>query len=80
MNQWKGENDRRKYFMVNVHESMWPDQVRKLVPLALQSDVFPTAWQPLHKSACKPVQICLVQTLLNVNMQAALNMHTLQVS
>ena len=24
LNQRKGENDRRKYFMINLHERMWP--------------------------------------------------------
>ena len=39
LDQWKGENDRRKDFMINFHESGWPDRVSNPVPLTPKSDV-----------------------------------------
>ena len=38
-----GENDRRKDFMINFHESMWLDLVLNSVPLTPQSDAQSTA-------------------------------------
>ena len=42
LNQQKGENDRRNYFMINLHESMWPDWGSNQQPLDAQSDLLPT--------------------------------------
>ena len=36
LNEGKGENDRRNYFMINLHESMWPDRGLNRPPLDLQ--------------------------------------------
>ena len=43
LNQRKGENDRRNYFMVNYHDSMWPDRGSNQRRLDSQSDSLPTA-------------------------------------
>ena len=47
LNQW---NDHRKDFMIDFHESMWPDQVWNLVPLTPKSEVLPTA--PCGPASC----------------------------
>ena len=49
-NQCKGENDCRNDFMVNVHESIRPNQVADLVLLVLQSDKLLTAQRSLASS------------------------------
>ena len=37
----EGENDRRNYFMINLHANMWPGRVSDQRPLDSQSDSIP---------------------------------------
>ena len=53
LNQRKGENDRRNYFMINHHDSIWPDRGLNQRPLDSQSDSLPTALECPALIYCK---------------------------